>query len=274
MTTLMVHLELGHANTRLLEAAADLAGRLGASVMGIAACQPIRIVYGDDFVSGDFIEQDRKELEKEIKEAEAEFRAALCTRVENLEWRSMITYAPLADYLAYQARCADLIVTGVERDRSVFDSSRGADIGDLVMRAGRPVLIVPAVAEKAAFERVLIGWKDTRESRRALFDALPLLRKASHVAICRIVPEEEFADARADLEDVIDWLKRHGIVAEPIVSISSGDDAIRLDNIASDQAADVIVAGAYGHSRLREWALGGVTKDLLLRAYRCSFVSR
>ena len=72
---------------------------------------------------------------------------------------------------------------------------------------------------------------------------------------------------------VVNWLKRDGITAEAVASLSTGDDAARLDGIASDQAADIIVAGAYGHSRLREWALGGVTKDLLLRAGRCSFVS-
>lgn len=70
MSTLMVHLELGHANTRPLEAAADLAMRLNADVMGIAACQPLQIIYGDGYVSGDLIEQDCEELEKEIKAAE------------------------------------------------------------------------------------------------------------------------------------------------------------------------------------------------------------
>ena len=274
MTTLMVHLELGHANTRLLQAAADLAMRLSADVMGIAACQPLQIIYGDGYVSGDLIEQDREELEKEIKDAETEFRVALQSHHGgSLEWRSTVTFTSLADYLADQARCADLIVTGVDHNGSIFDSSRHVDIGDLVMQLGRPVLIVPAAAEKVGFERVLIGWKDTRESRRAVLDALPLLKKAAHVAVCEIASEEGMAAAHAHLGDVVNWLKRDGITAEAIASLSTGDDAARLDGIASDQAADIIVAGAYGHSRLREWALGGVTKDLLLRAGRCSFVS-
>ena len=156
---------------------------------------------------------------------------------------------------------------------SIFDSSHHVDIGDLVMQLGRPALIVPAVAGKVSLERVLIGWKDTRESRRAVLDALPLLKKADHVVVCEIAPEEGMAAARAHVGDVVSWLKRDGIKAEPGAALSTGDDATRLKAIAGDQAADVIVAGAYGHSRVREWAFGGITKDLLLRADRCAFVS-
>jgi nucleotide-binding universal stress UspA family protein len=273
MTTLMVHLQLGHANTGLLRATSDLADRLNADVMGIAACQPLRAVYSDGYVSGDIIEQDREELEKEINGAETEFRAVMGKRGGNLEWRSTVTFKPLADYLADQARCADIVVTGVDHSGSIFDTSRHVDIGDLVMQLGRPAVIVPTAAEKVRFERVLIAWKDTRESRRAVLDALPLLRKANHVVVCEIASEEGMEAARQHLADVVGWLKRDGIAAKSIAVQSTGDDAARLDAVASDWAADVIVAGAYGHSRLREWALGGVTKDLLLRAARCAFVS-
>ena len=75
------------------------------------------------------------------------------------------------------------------------------------------------------------------------------------------------------VEDVVGWLERHGVVAETLACRSIGEDATRLNDIAQEQNADLIVAGAYGHSRLREWVLGGVTCDLLLRADRCSLVS-
>jgi nucleotide-binding universal stress UspA family protein len=273
VTTFMVHLELGRPNTKLLRIAADLASRFNADVVGIAACQPLRILYGDSYISGDVIEQDRDEIAKEANDAEDEFRAVLRGRGRNLEWRSTVTFAPLADYLADQARCADLVITGVDHSGSIFDSSRHVDIGDLVMQLGRPALIVPTNAEKLSFKRMLIGWKDSRESRRAVLDALPLLKQADHVAICEIVPGEETVAAQARLADVVGWLRRDGIAAEPVVALAMENDAAQLDAIANDQAADVIIAGAYGHSRLREWALGGVTKELLLRAGRCSFVS-
>jgi nucleotide-binding universal stress UspA family protein len=104
-------------------------------------------------------------------------------------------------------------------------------------------------------------------------DALPLLKEAAHVTVVEIAAEEELAAAHIRLVNVIGWLKRHGIVAESLTSASTGDDASRLCEIAERLAADVIVAGAYGHSRMREWMLGGVTHDLLLRAKLCSFVS-
>ena len=72
---------------------------------------------------------------------------------------------------------------------------------------------------------------------------------------------------------MVAWLRWHDVVAEPLVLASNGDDVGVLNAIAQELAADLIVAGAYGHSRLREWVLGGVTRDLLLRANRCSLVS-
>ena len=269
--TMMVHLELGRLNAGLMEIA-GLAERFHASVIGIVACQPLQITYGDGFIPGDLVEQDRAEIEKQIKEAEAEFRSALQARVSNLEWRSGVTFAPLSDYLAREARSADIIITSVTSG-DLLDASRLVSTGDLVMQVGRPVLIVPSTANKLKLERVVIAWKDTRETRRAAFDALPLLKEAVEVAVVEITAEDELAAARTRLQDVVGWLKRHGVVAESIASRSTGDDATRLNAIAHEQDADFIVAGAYGHSRLREWALGGVTRDLLLRANRCSLVS-
>jgi nucleotide-binding universal stress UspA family protein len=88
-----------------------------------------------------------------------------------------------------------------------------------------------------------------------------------------IATEDDRAEARVRLDDVVGWLRRHGIAADAIVARSTGNDTETLTAVAKEQGADVIVAGAYGHSRLREWVLGGVTRDLLLRANSCSLVS-
>ena len=271
--TLMVHLELGHANAGLLQIAGDLAERFHAGVIGITACQPMQIIYGDGYVPANLVEQDREELDKEIEAAEAEFRSALQTRADSLEWRSAMTVEPLSDYLASEARSADLVITGVDRNISIFDTSRHVDMGDLVMRAGRPVLVVPTAAAKVGLDRVLVGWKDTRETRRAIVDALPILKKAASVTVVEIAVADELVAARARLAQIVGWLERHGVVAQATALPSAGDDADRLDAIAQELRVDLIVAGAYGHNRLREWVLGGVTRDLLLRADRCSLVS-
>jgi nucleotide-binding universal stress UspA family protein len=141
------------------------------------------------------------------------------------------------------------------------------------MQVGRPVLVVPTGAKVIALDCVLVAWKDTRETRRAILDALPLLKKAAHVTLAEIAVEDRLALARKHLEEVVVWLGRHGVKAEGAASLSTGEDASQLYAIAKERGADVIVAGAYGHSRLREWVLGGVTRDLLLRADLCAFVS-
>jgi nucleotide-binding universal stress UspA family protein len=141
------------------------------------------------------------------------------------------------------------------------------------MQVGRPVLVVPPGAEAFALDRVLIAWKDTRETRRAILDALPLLKKAAHVTLAEIAVEDRLALARKHLEEVVVWLGRHGVKAEGVASLSTGEDPSQLYAIVKERGANVIVAGAYGHSRLREWVLGGVTRDLLLRADLCALVS-
>jgi nucleotide-binding universal stress UspA family protein len=271
--TLMVHLQLGRPNTGLLKITGDLAARFHASVIGIAACQPMQIIYNDGYIPGEIIEQDREELEAEIKAAEEEFRTVLGPRVSKLEWRSTVTFEALSDYLAQEARSADLFITGVDRDVSVFDRSRHVEMGDLVMQIGRPVLVVPATTDTVLLNRVIVGWKDTGETRRTISDTLPLLQAATHVTIVEVATEDDLPAARQHLPDVVAWLGRHGVVAESVALTATGNDAGSPDAAADDLHPDLIVAGAYGHSRLREWVLGGVTRDLLLRANRCSLVS-
>ncbi len=269
-TTLLVHLELGRANTGLLRVAGDLAQRFHAEVIGIAACQPMRIDLGDTYVSGEVFEQDREEIKTNIAAAEAEFRGALQALGNRLAWRSATSFEALADYLAREARAADLVVTTVPASDVVL-AARRVDVGDLVMQAGRPVFIVPAAADALRLERVVIAWKDSREARRAVLDALPLLQIAGHVVVVEIAATDGLDEARAHTDDVVNWLKRHAVVGESLIPGASGDEAAQLGEIA--QRGDVIVAGAYGHSRMREWAFGGVTRDLLLRGGHCALVS-
>ena len=80
------------------------------------------------------------------------------------------------------------------------------------------------------------------------------------MSVVEVAAEEDLADARERVADVAHWLSGHGIVADALASASTGEDARALNAIAHSQGANLIVAGAYGHSRLREWALGGVTR--------------
>jgi hypothetical protein len=109
-STLMAHIELGLANDHLLSVTAGLAERFQAGVIGVAASQPIQVLQGEMYVAADLVQLDRDEIEREIKEAEVRFRAALSGKVERLDWRAAVTFLPLADYICHQARVADLIV--------------------------------------------------------------------------------------------------------------------------------------------------------------------
>jgi nucleotide-binding universal stress UspA family protein len=274
-STIMVNLELGCSNAGVTGAAGDLAERFGASVVGIAACEPMPVIGTDTeglFVAQALVEQDRARIDSDLKSAEAEFSSALAGRVKAISWRSSVVLGSVVDYIAAEARCADIVITAGSGD-TPSDLTRRVNPGDLLMQMGRPILLVPAEAAPLALDRVLVAWKDSPQARRAVADALPLLEKASHVAVASIAAADDIAEARSHVADVVLWLKQHGIKAVSVVARPNGDDAGQLLAIAREHEAGVIVAGAYGHSRLREWALGGVTRHLLLHGRGCALLS-
>jgi len=272
-STLMVHMDLEGSDAAVLHVAADLAERFKADVIGIAACHPMQIVYTDGYIVGDLIEEDLARKQGLLAQAEARFRDALAPRAPNLHWRSAICYMPLSEYIAENARAADLVILSPPAQKSVLKSWPRLDVGELVIQLGRPALIVPSGTERLRLEHVMIAWKDTRETRRAIVDALPLLRVAARVTVAQVAPEEELPAARSQLADVAAWLGRQGVAAHPVAAPLAGDDTAGLHAIALEHEASVLIAGAYGHNRLREWALGGVTRDLLTRPTRCALLS-
>jgi len=279
--TLLVHMKLGSDNRGLLEVAGDLAGRFEAHVIGVAVSQPMpplypamQTTYGAGMPSEDIVEVDRNATERRIAEVEQSFRAALQGRAASLEWRSTITRNSRSQYVARQARAADLVVTTPICAGMAVEPSQKMNVGDIVLYAGRPVLLVPPGTERLNLDTAVIGWKDTRESRRALADALPLLQLAKRVVIVEIAARQDISDARRHVGDVTAWLKRHGISAvEARFEGFKGLEAEQLDALARDCEAGLFVAGAYGHTRLREWIVGGVTMDLLLQPKRPTLVS-
>jgi len=134
----------------------------------------------------------------------------------------------------------------------------------LALGVGRPVLIVPRYGTfETVGERVLVAWNGSREATRAVHDALPLLKLASSVTVLSIDPEHDTGD-RIPGADIALHLARHGVAAEGMstvgLDISVGD---LLLSRAADLGADLIVMGAYGHSRVRELVLGGATRHIL-----------
>lgn len=271
--SLLVNIQLGRSNRELLETVGDLAARLGSGVIGVAACRPIQAICTDYAVPAALFEEDRKYTAKAFGLAEAEFRSVLAGRTPRLEWRGRTTLLPLSHQLAREARSADLVIVAASQGSSALDTTRQVDVRDLVMQVGRPVLIVPEGAPRPGFERVLVGWKDTREAQRVVLDALPLLARARQVTLAAVALEGELAEIGKEIAEVAGWLKLHGVEARPHIAPARGAHANVLSALADDLAADLIVAGAYGHSRQQEWMFGGVTTELLTQTRRCSLLS-
>lgn len=137
---------------------------------------------------------------------------------------------------------------------------------DLLLDSGRPVLVVPPSARMAtAPKRVVVAWRPTRESARAVHDAMPLLERAEQVDVLVVDPKVgETAHGEEPGADIAAHLARHGVRVQAVARPSQGASvgAAILD-YAERSGADMIVAGGYGHSRLRERMLGGATRDLL-----------
>ena len=189
---------------------------------------------------------------------------------QSTEWRAAIE-SP-TEFLVREARAADLIIIG--RDRAPGDLYRTLDPGATILRAGRPVLAVPHGVDSLKAERVVVGWKDTREARRALRDSLPLIRDAVSVAVVEILGRSDETPVQAPINDVAGYLERHHIAAtvrQP--EHATGSVAGELIRVAQKIDADLIVAGGYGHSRLGEWIFGGVTQGLLATSPVCCLLS-
>jgi nucleotide-binding universal stress UspA family protein len=272
--TVMVGLSVDQPNEARLEIAGQLAERFGAKVIGIAAAEFSPPLY---FTSGEqaqkLVDQGRAAIKNRIAEVESEFRAAMQNRITAVEWRCAEDFP--SRYIVQQARASDIIVVGEAGRGTIADPFVQVSPSDLVMQAGRPLLVVPDTCNWLDLRSVLIAWKDTTEARRAVADALPLLRKATDVTVVEIVEEQANRPAALSrVKDVAAWLSRHGVNASEQVPEECGEAGALLERIASEVGAGVIVAGAYGHSRLREWILGGVTRQLVNPSNRCSLLSR
>ena len=271
--TVMVGLALDRPNDACLRVAGDIAERFGARIIGVAAFDLRPPMY---FADGDFaqklLDEEATAIQKRLSELEAEFRASVERRATAAEWRS--ARALPVPYLLQQARAADILVVGA-RTETLVDPSAAPDPSDLVMQAGRPLIVVPSTMEWLDLRSVLVAWKDVREARRAVFDALPILAAAKEVTIAEI-PEQDGrrADALSRVTDVAAWLHSHGIAANTVVPEKAGGVTGQLENIAGNVGAGAVIAGAYGHSRLRQWVLSGVTRHLATELRRCAFLSR
>jgi nucleotide-binding universal stress UspA family protein len=249
--TILVHVEVGLESEQLLQSVVDFAYDLGAKVIGVGGCAPAYMgsISGVDWQI--VVDQEQADA----RAAEARFRE-ITNPLKGCEWSTDMRYP--TDAVAEIAASADLVV--VSSRHGPLDST--VDAGALALMAGIPVLAVPPGHTHIRSKRILIGWKNTREARRAVTDAMPLLCAAEHVLVVGVQADDR--QPISGLEGITQRLCRHGFSADHLAIRKAPDDvAMDLIACAEEDVSDMIVTGAYGHSRLRELFFGGVTSGLL-----------
>lgn len=271
--SILVHAQpLADAEPRL-HAAAALARQLGAHLEGLSAEVPPSLGVSDPYgmLAAGWQGVMLEELERRLEAAQALFTRILAEHDTDGQWRG-VRDLPTRSMIG-AARACDLIVAGgAPLDDN--DPCTAVDVGELVVGCGRPVLVAPPRGGALRAQRVVVAWKDSREARRAVADALPLLVRAEEVVVYEICPRAEAEGAAFRTEEVCAHLIRHGVKARAKVRAGDDDrvcDELNIEAEAID--ADLIVSGGYGHNRLNEWVLGGVTRALLHRPERFVLLS-
>jgi nucleotide-binding universal stress UspA family protein len=267
LSTILVHVDSLAASNARTQLAIDLALKFEATLIGFTAALPrlplelYDAALGTAAIGPDYGDIDRTELEEEFARNQATFTTAAKAAGVKSNWRA--AFASPSTAIAGAATAADLVVLG-SGDRSLLANLSGPSADDVVLHIGRPILVVPAAYAGTALDTVVVAWKDAPESQRALSDAVPFMKGAAKVVIFSV---QEGDEAAPSLADAAGFLSGHGIAATTETR-RRGRAAVEDEvfDFATRQQAGLIVAGAYGHTRLREWVFGGVTRGLLSRS--------
>jgi nucleotide-binding universal stress UspA family protein len=262
--TILVHLDSPPRSAEWLALAFGLAAQFEAHLVGLYAPGARRIPSYALAEAGlalrDLLEQRWAE---NTRQAEKQFRDAAARHGNaGAEWRA--SDADAAAAVCLSARYADLVVAAQPEPQDAAETRFLAE--ELALSVGRPVLFVPYAGRfAAAGKRVLIAWDGGREAARAVSDALPFLERAEAVEVAVFDAERGRRDhGEQPGADIGLYLARHGVKVTVHRQSGAGFDVgAQILSRAADTGSDLIVMGAYGHSRVRELVLGGVTRSML-----------
>jgi nucleotide-binding universal stress UspA family protein len=244
--------------------AISVAEAFGAHVLGIAFCyEPVipGTVMGG--IPPEIIDSQRAESDKKARAAIARFEQAASRASISAETRTITaSISGAADELGRIGRRFDMVVVGQpQRQESLPDEV--VDEG-VLFESGRPVIFVPFIQKGGMkLDRIMVCWDGSRTAARAIADAMPLLKKSKHVEVV-IISDKPSKTNEVPGADLGQHLARHGLKVD-VKRITSPDINVpsTILSYAADSSADMIVMGGYGHSRLREFVLGGATRGLL-----------
>jgi nucleotide-binding universal stress UspA family protein len=270
LSAIMVSVDFDEGTDERVGAAADLARRFNSRLIGVAGW-PLGAVDATIPAAASGKIRQKRALEQ-LELLGEKFRRCAGAIPQGVRWRSSTNFP--REVIPIEARAADLVI--IRQEGLTDDVYRTYDPGTIILGAGRPVLTVPKGMNRLHASEVLVAWKDTREARRAVFDALPLLKEAKRVSIA-VAKSQDTENVDAPAADIRQYLLGHKVPVEPQIVIRSpvfGEEGRALLELADERHVDLIVAGAYGRTRLSEWIFGGVTRELLLRsAVPCLFSS-
>lgn len=262
--TIVAHVGADARRRERLEIACRLAAQFDAHLVGLFALTELMVPFSLGGNAGAVLEAESRWRDEIAAAAKREFDAAVAAAgVEKSEWRRTERGALSATRVS--ARYADLVVVGQHDPDAAEERMPGYFTEELVLSAGRPVLVVPYAGRFASVgSRVLVAWNASREAARALTDSLPLLQRAKSVEVVAFEPRHSGADHGAEPgADIALYLARHGVKVSAARQQAGIDVGSQILSRAADTDADLIVMGAYGHSRARELVLGGATRSLL-----------
>ena len=261
-----VHLTGSNEDATRIAHAAVLARMLDARLLGLQVHVMPEVLSMTDPSGSTFLQDLMLESIDRAAGVTGTLRQKLAATGLNHDIRRLDLFpGDVAPGLAAEARSADLFVG----TRPYGDPNRQHGIEEAVLfESGRPCLFVPpGLTAPATYRHAMVAWKDGREAARAVADAVPLLRTVETVTVA-LIEEGDASEARREApdEDIGRYLSRQGVTAEVHLVTGWKNISAAILNEAERQGTDLIVMGGYGHSRLREWALGGATRDVLSSA--------
>ncbi len=258
MKTLLLHLTDGPniAASQLL--ARKMAARNQSHLIGMFVVPTVLSVYwGTD--SGEILPHLHEQFLVTAKRVTETF-AADCA-ADGLSFETKIVEGSILPVIAEASRVVDLTIAAKYNSPPATLLEMEASIQDLALSTASPALIVPHSFDGDVGNRILVTWNNSRESSHAVREALPLLKAAQHVTLFAVNP----ASAEdIPMDGITRYLSRHGITADVSTAIAKDNSVTEaILAKASQTGSDLIVMGAWGHSRLRELVLGGTTRDVL-----------
>jgi nucleotide-binding universal stress UspA family protein len=262
--SMLVALDTHPGNTTRADIAIALAKAFDAHLIGLA---PMAAVDTQGLQAAaalyDYVSRASQEAMARAVEVAHHFRGR-CEAAGLASFDALTDPVTAPDSLAARAQCADLLILSQPDPQSPDYRRQLAELEKLLLACPRPMLLIPcAQSEPVRMRRALLAWDGSRQSVRAMTDALPLLRRADSVALAHWRSDADEPAPLARMACVRQWLAFQGVDAEPRDELTTLPIGDALLNSASDIGADFIVMGAYGHARWTQKLFGGVSETLL-----------